>query len=233
MNLKNILIGIVVAGLIVVGGGMAYLYIAGGDGEVSQDIGDVSEAIEGDGEAVVFSIVSEESEVSFTLEEDLRAVRTVVVGTTNQVGGDVAINFDTPSASEVGTITINARSLETDNSFRNQALRAEILNSAQDEYEFITFEPTSLSGLPDSVEVGETYTFDIIGNLTILDATNEVTFNAEVTIVSETEITGTASTNVTYGDWGIPVPSAPVIANVDDNADLAINFVARSGVSEE
>lgn len=233
MNLKNILIGIVVAGLIVVGGGMAYLYIAGGDGEVSQDIGDVSEAIEGDGEAVVFSIVSEESEVSFTLEEDLRAVRTVVVGTTNQVGGDVAINFDTPSASEVGTITINARSLETDNSFRNQALRAEILNSAQDEYEFITFEPTSLSGLPDSVEVGETYTFDIIGNLTILDATNEVTFNAEVTIVSETEITGTASTNVTYGDWGIPVPSAPVIANVEDNADLAINFVARSGVSEE
>lgn len=233
MTLKNILIGIVVAGLIVVGGGMAYLYIAGGDGEVSQDIGDVSEAIEGDGEAVVFSIVSEESEVSFTLEEDLRAVRTVVVGTTNQVGGDVAINFDTPSASEVGTITINARSLETDNSFRNQALRAEILNSAQDEYEFITFEPTSLSGLPDSVEVGETYTFDIIGNLTILDATNEVTFNAEVTIVSETEITGTASTNVTYGDWGIPVPSAPVIANVEDNADLAINFVARSGVSEE
>ncbi len=233
MNLKNILIGIVVAGLIVVGGGMAYLYIAGGDGEVSQDIGDVSEAIEGDGEAVVFSIVSEESEVSFTLEEDLRAVRTVVVGTTNQVGGDVAINFDTPSASEVGTITINARSLETDNSFRNQALRAEILNSAQDEYEFITFEPTSLSGLPDSVEVGETYTFDIIGNLTILDATNEVTFNAEVTIVSETEITGTASTNVTYGDWGIPVPSAPIVANVEDNADLAINFVARSGVSEE
>ena len=233
MNLKNILIGIVVAGLIVVGGGMAYLYIAGGDGKVSQDIGDVSEAIEGDGEAVVFSIVSEESEVSFTLEEDLRAVRTVVVGTTNQVGGDVAINFDTPSASEVGTITINARSLETDNSFRNQALRAEILNSAQDEYEFITFEPTSLSGLPDNVEVGETYTFDIIGNLTILDATNEVTFNAEVTIVSETEITGTASTNVTYGDWGIAVPSAPVIANVEDNADLAINFVARSGVSEE
>lgn len=233
MNLKNIVISIVVIGLLAVGSVFAYLYIAGGDGEVSQDIADVSQSIEGDGEAVVFSIVSEESEASFTLEEDLRGTRTTVVGTTNQVGGEVALNFDNPASSEVGTITINARSLQTDNNFRNQALRSDILRSANDDYEFITFEPTSLSGLPDTVEVGETYTFDIIGDLTIIDTTNEVTFNAEVTIVSESEITGSATTNVTYGDWGIPVPSAPLVANVEDNADLAIDFVARSGVSEE
>ena len=206
MNLKNIIVGIVIAVLLVVGAGIAYLYIAGGDGEVSQDINEVSETIDTGAESTVFSIVSEESEASFSLEEDLRGNRVTVIGTTNQVGGDVAIDFTNPSASDVGTITINARSLETDNGFRNRAMRSDILQSAQDEYEFITFAPTSLSGLPDSVDVGETYTFDIIGDLTILDTTTEVTFNAEVTVVSETEITGSATTNILYGEWGLPVP---------------------------
>lgn len=232
MNLRNIIIGIVLVVILAVGAGIGYLYIAGGDGEVSQDISNVSEGIEAEAEAVVFSIVSEESEASFSLEEDLRGSRITVVGTTNQVGGDFAIDFANPSASEVGTITINARSLETDNNFRNQAMRSDILQSAQDEYEFITFAPTSLSGLPDSVEIGETYTFDIIGDLTIIDTTTEVTFNAEVTIVSETEITGSATTNILYGEWGLPVPSAPIIANVSEEADLAINFVASSVVAE-
>ena len=204
MNLRNIIVGIVIAVLLVVGAGIAYLYIAGGDGEVSQDINEVSETIDTGAESTVFSIVSEESEASFSLEEDLRGNRVTVIGTTNQVGGDVAIDFTNPSASDVGTITINARSLETDNGFRNRAMRSDILQSAQDEYEFITFAPTSLSGLPDSVDVGETYTFDIIGDLTILDTTTEVTFNAEVTVVSETEITGSATTNILYGEWGLP-----------------------------
>lgn len=228
MNLKNIIIGIVIIGLLAVGSGVAYLYIAGGDGEVSQDIGDVAQSVEANTESTVFSIVSDESEASFTLEEDLAGVRTTVIGTTDQVGGEIALNFETPSASDVGTITINSRSLETDNSLRTQALRANILRSADDDYEFITFEPTNLSGLPDNVEIGETYSFDIIGNLTIIDTTNEVTFNATVTIVSETEISGSATTNVMYGDWEIPVPSARNVANVTEDVDLAINFVARS-----
>src|SRR5690606_7559537 len=143
-----------------------YLYIAGGSGEVIQDISDVAEEIEDAGDGVLFRIVPEESEVSFTLEEDLGGVRTTVIGTTTQVGGDIVINFDNPSASEIGTITINARSLETDQSFRNQAIRANILRSGQDAYEFITFDPTSISGLPDTVEIGETYNFDITGSLT-------------------------------------------------------------------
>lgn len=233
MNFKNIVIGIVVAGVLAIGAGVAYLYIAGGDGEVSQDINDVAEAIETEEDSVVFSIVSEESEASFSLDEDLRGARVTVIGTTNQVGGDFAINFANPSVSEVGIITINARSLETDNDFRNRAMRSDILQSAQDEYEFITFEPTSISGLPDNVEIGETYTFDIMGDLTIIETTSPVTFNAEVTIVSDTEITGSASTNILYGEWGLPVPSAPIIANVSEDADLTINFVARITVEEE
>lgn len=226
MNLRNAIIGFVLAVVVVVVAGLLYLQIAGGDGEVSQDIGDAAETIDNAGTGTLFRIQSERSEASFTLDEDLAGSRVTVVGSTDQVGGDIVINFSNPSASEIGTITINARDLETDSNFRNQALRARILQSAQEAYEFITFQPTALTGLPDSVEVGESYSFQIVGDLTIIETTNEVTFDATVLIVSETQIDGNATATITYGEWGIPVPTAPRVANVDEETVLEIIFVA-------
>ncbi|MEM9954058.1 MAG: YceI family protein [Chloroflexota bacterium] len=232
MNLRNIVIGIIVLAIVVVGGGLAFLQFTAGDGEASQDISEVSENVESADDAVVLTIVSDESEASFTLDEDLAGVRTTVVGTTDQVGGEIAFNFGNPSASTIGEITINARTLATDNDFRNQALRSQILQSAQDEFEFITFAPTSIEGLPETVAVGETYTFEIIGDLTIIDTTNPVTFSVEVTIRSENEITANATASVAYADWGITIPSVPRVANVDEETVLTINFVARVSAGE-
>ena len=82
-----------------------------------------------------------ESQATFTLQEDLRGARTTVVGATSEIGGNIMVNLTDPSASSIGTILINARTLETDNSFRNRALRSQILKSAQDAHEFIVFEP--------------------------------------------------------------------------------------------
>ncbi len=167
------------------------------------------------------------SEVSFTLEEDLRGVRTTVVGTTGEVAGDVLIDLETPSSSTIGVIRINARTLETDNNFRNRALRSEILQSAQDQYEFIEFTPTRISGLPENAVIGESYEFAVTGNLPIIGVTNEVTFTTTVTLDSEDQISGSASTTIIYDDWGISIPSVPGVANVTEDATLTIRFVAN------
>lgn len=180
-------------------------------------------------EAIAFSIDSEQSSASFTLEEDLRGERVTVVGTTPDVGGTITVNMSDPSASTVGTIAVNARTLETDADMRNRAIRSRILNSAEDEYEFIIFEPTALSNFSaESVSVGDTLTFDITGNLTIKDTTNEVTFTTSVTVDSDTQISGTASANVLYADYGLVIPDVPSVANVTDDVDLEINFVATA-----
>ncbi|MBZ0292455.1 MAG: YceI family protein [Anaerolineae bacterium] len=165
------------------------------------------------------------STVTFMLQEDLRGVRTDVIGTTTEVAGDVILDFDSPVASQIGTIRINARTLATDNEFRNRALRAEILRSSQDEYEFVEFTPTAIEGLPDQITVGETYDFNIIGDLTILGQTKEVTFSTQASL-SDTQITGTATTNVIYGDWGISIPNVPQVANVTEDVTLTLDFVA-------
>lgn len=166
------------------------------------------------------------SEAKFVLQEDLRGNRIDVVGTTNQVAGDIIIDFGNPAASQVGMIRINARTLTTDEEMRNRAIRSRVLQSASDQYEFIEFVPTAISGLPEQVKVGETHTFEITGNLTLVGQTREVTFAAEATLESETELNGTATARINYTEWGIAIPTAPGVANVTPEVTLSIDFTA-------
>ncbi len=174
----------------------------------------------------VYEISQDESEVSFTLQEDLRGIRTTVVGLSNQVAGQIAVNLNDLSTTQVGIIQVNARTLLTDNNFRNNAIRNQILDTNQ--YEFITFTPTAINGLPDSVPVGETVSFEIVGDLTIRDITNEVVFTVTVTAVSEDRLEGTASTQVLRGDYNLVIPQVQGVANVTDEVLLEITLVANA-----
>ncbi|HYO87293.1 MAG TPA: YceI family protein [Candidatus Limnocylindrales bacterium] len=179
---------------------------------------------------VVFNITPGDSTVSFELDEDLRGVRTTVVGTTPDVAGQIAVDFSNPAASQAGVIRFNLRTLATDNDFRNRALRGQILQSAQDEFEFGEFTPTALSGLPDTpVEVGQTINFELTGDLRIRDVSNPVTFAVTLTVVSADEITGEATATVNRNDWGLTIPDVPSVANVEEEVLLTIRFVAAPG----
>lgn len=176
--------------------------------------------------AVIFQIDPAQSQVRFELDEDLRGNRITVVGTTDQVAGELAVDLSNPTATQVGVIQINARTLATDNNFRNRAIQNEILDTGA--YEFITFTPTAVTGLPESVNVGATVTFTIIGDLTIRDVTNQVTFTVQATAVSDTQLVGTATATVTRGDYGLQIPSVPNVANVEEEVELIIDFVANA-----
>lgn len=197
---------------------------------VDSSVAAAMEAVAPASEPSEFNIVADESLASFTLEEDLRGIRTTVIGSTNEVGGSIMVDLANPANSTIGTILINARTLETDNSFRNRALRSQILKSARDEFEFIVFEPRALGNFSaDSAAAGETINFDITGDLTVVGVTREATFSAEVTLDSETQISGSASVNLLYADFGLVIPDVPSVANVTDDVDLQIDFVARAG----
>lgn len=197
---------------------------------VDSSVAAAMEALAPAGEPIEFKIVSAESQASFTLEEDLRGVRTTVIGSTSEVGGSIMVDLANPSASSIGAIVINARTLETDNSFRNRALRSQILKSAQDEFEFIVFEPRALSNWSaESVAVGGSVNFDVAGDLTVAGATQGVSFAATVTLDSETQISGSATVNLLHGDFGLVIPDVPSVANVTDDVTLSLEFVARTG----
>jgi polyisoprenoid-binding protein YceI len=173
----------------------------------------------------IFLIVQEESEARFLIDEVLRGAPKTVVGTTDQVSGQIQIDVNDPASAQIGTILINARTLTTDNDFRNRAIKNRILET--DNYEFITFNPTTLNSLPDQINVGETYIIETVGDLTIKDVTKEVTFITTITIVSESKLQGFAQATILFSDFGIIIPDAPAVSSVADEVILEIESLAE------
>jgi polyisoprenoid-binding protein YceI len=172
----------------------------------------------------VYEIDPARSEARFTINEVLRGAPKTVIGVSQNLGGQIMLDLNNPAAAQIGAILINARDFATDNEFRNNAIANEILLTNQ--YEFITFEPTAISGLPETAEIGQTYPLQITGNLTITDQTREVTFDAQVTPLSETELQGLASLDILYADYGLTIPFARSVESVEDNVLLEIEFIA-------
>jgi polyisoprenoid-binding protein YceI len=231
---RGVKIGIGVIGTIVavIAIAVVYIYAAGGTGEASAAITAPELAAESSedesGTATTFDIVPEESLVSFELDEVLRGVPTTVVGITDQIAGQIRVDPANPQAAEVGTIRINLRTLATDNEFRNRAIRGQILLSSQDEYEFSDFVPTAITGLPETVSIGEPFSFQVTGDFSLRGTTNSITFDVTVTPVSETRIEGSATATVNRADFGLEIPDVPSVANVEEEVLLTIEFVAVS-----
>ena len=177
-------------------------------------------------ESTVYTIDSTTSEARFVIDEVLRGADYTVVGSTDQVAGEFALDATDTASAEVGTILINARTLETDDSSRTRALQNFILNTS--EYEYIAFTPTAISGLPSSVSVGETYAAQLTGELSISGTTREATFDVNLTPVSDTQLVGTASSTINFADWGLSIPSVPFVASVDDQVRLELDFTANA-----
>ena len=178
------------------------------------------------GGLVIYTISQDASQVRFELDEDLRGQRITVVGVTDQVAGELAMDLDDLSTVQVGVLQINARTLVTDNDFRNRAIQNQILNTSA--YEFITFTPTAVSGLPSGAAVGEEIRFQIEGDLTIRDVTQPVVFEVTATAVSPTQIAGSATAVIERDLFGLRIPSVPSVANVEEEIELIIDFVANA-----
>lgn len=172
----------------------------------------------------VYKISSAESQVRFELDEDLRGERKTVVGVTDQVAGEIALDLTDLTMARVGVIQINARTLVTDNNLRNRAIQNEILDTGQ--YEFITFAPRNITGLPASVGIGEEVTFSIEGDLTIRNISQSTTFTVVARAISPDQIAGTASAVINREDFDLSIPSVPNVANVEEEVELYIEFVA-------
>lgn len=243
---KIILSSLAVIVLAVVGAG-AYVWFSGGSGEPSTEVtappvtaaAETTAATEpavvedpaaaGAPEQVVFAIDKEQSSVQFTLGEVLRGDPMTVVGTTNELAGEVLVDFTDPASSQLGEIVINARTFSTGSGFRDRAVRGPILGSADDEFEFATFVPTSLEGLPQEAAVGDEVTFTVTGEFTIAGVTNPVTFEVTLLLAAEDRIEGSGSATVTRTDFGLTIPDAPGVADVSEEVDLQIDFVAVAG----
>lgn len=174
---------------------------------------------------LLFEIDPAQSEARFKINEVLNGSPKTVIGVTDQVGGQISVDRAAPANTRLGVIQVNARTLTTDNEFRNRAIKNRILMT--NDYEFITFSPQTISGFPAVVEIGQAFTLQVEGDLTVKGVTKPVTFEVQVTPANETQITGSAAATVLYRDFGIAIPEVPSVTGVEDQVVLEIDFVAN------
>lgn len=224
MKDKTLLGGIVVmvVGAILIG--VVYVLFLQPAQNPTAELTAVPVTIPNNGQYTLLEIVPNESLVTFTLDETLRGLPTTVVGQSRAVAGQIAVDFANPATAQIGPILINARTLLTENEFRNNAIQNFILQT--EAYELITFTPQQISGLPAQFTANEPVPLTIQGDLTIRDITQPVTFAATVTANGRTELTGSATAQISRADFALTIPDAPGVANVSEAVGLRIEFVA-------
>ena len=232
MRPRTFIVGFALLAVAVIVGGIVgaiYIFGAGGTktGAASGTV-TVPTLVPTDG-ATLFTIDGSASKATFTIDEVLFGNPNTVVGETNKVAGQILVNAQDPSKSQLGEIKINVSTLVTDNDLRNRTLQGRILETDTPANQYATFVAKSITGLPESITVGQQVSFKLTGDLTIHQVTKTVTFDAKVTVVSEKQITGTASTTVKYSDFGISIPDVPSVTSVGDTVKLALEFTANAG----
>jgi polyisoprenoid-binding protein YceI len=217
---------IIVLAVVVLAGGGFYIWFSGSTSEPSTPLTAPTVSQAG-ASAQTYAIDSSSSKATFMIDEVLRGSPATVVGSTDQVAGEVSLDPSDTSTAQIGTIKINARTFVTDESQRNNAIRRFILQT--DQYEFIEFVPTKIEGVPASIDVGSRFSFTVAGDLTVKDSTNTVTFDVSATLVSDTQIEGTATAKITRSEFGVTIPSVPFVADVSNDVALQLDFVATIG----
>ena len=184
-----------------------------------------SAALAQDTAAPVFQLV-EGTEARYLIDEVFRRRDTTAVGITPLVTGTVQFDRNDPLSTSISTITIDARDLKGDRRSRDRVVVRRILNAGLDKYRYITFEPTAVAGMPPLVQVGDTLELQITGLLRVRNGRREAVFDTTVTVVSETELQGQASTTIRWRDYSLRIPSWPGVSWVADEVILELAFTA-------
>jgi polyisoprenoid-binding protein YceI len=178
------------------------------------------------GQVRTFQIDPSRSKVSYEVGETLFREGNrynLAIGTTNAVNGEITLDYATPSNSQVGTLTVDISSFKSDSDRRDSRIREEWLESAR--FPTVTFVPTGLSGLTDTVAEGQPVTFQVTGDTTIRDTTRPMTFDVTATLQGD-ELSGTAQTQFKMTDFGFQPPDIMGMLKAEDDVTIKIEFVA-------
>jgi polyisoprenoid-binding protein YceI len=178
------------------------------------------------GGAVKFVIVAEKTTASYKVREQLaqRDLPNDAIGSTQAVSGAIVLGADGSIDSKNSLITVDASTLQTDQSMRDNFVRRSVLQT--DQYKNVTFVPTQISGLPSPIPTSGPVTFKLNGDLTIRNVTKPVTWDVTGTVNGDTA-SGTATTSFKFGDFSLSQPQVPVVLSIVDNITLQIDLTLQ------
>lgn len=159
--------------------------------------------------------------VGFRIDEELVNVgATEAVGRTGDVTGTLVIDGNTVSSAE---ITADLTTITTDQSRRNSKVQEALQTDQFPEATFVLTEPIEL---PAGASTGEQVKATGTGELTVHGITKEIRVPLEAQLVDGT-IVIVGSSEIAFADFGVEVPSAPVVLSVSDTGTLELQLLLR------
>ena len=178
----------------------------------------------GSGEVILE--ISSGSEARYRVKEQLArlSLPNDAVGVTQGVEGKLVLGPDGTVSADDSLIRVDLSTLQSDEDRRDNYVRNRTLGASQ--YPYTDFVPTAISGLQWPLPSTGEASFSITGDVTIRDVTKEVTW--EITAqFSDDRITGTATTDFTFDEFDLAVPSVVVVLSVENNIRLEIDLVLQ------
>jgi polyisoprenoid-binding protein YceI len=137
----------------------------------------------------------------------------VAVGRTPDINGQLDVEG---SVIENFHIVADLTTLTTDKDFRNRAIQRTLGTGQFPTAEFVSTEPVDLGTVPVD---GEPFSISVPGTLTIKGASQDITVDLEGGRGGDSVVV-VGSWPIDFGEFGISMPSAPIVVSVEDNGDL-------------
>ncbi len=167
------------------------------------------------------------SEASYEVDEEFlgRNVSFVqTVGRTNSIEGNLSLTLN-GSSLQLGEneFVVDLRTLTSDQPRRDRAIQRDWLQSEL--YPFAHFRATEVANLPADAALGRPVGFQLVGEMTIREITQPLTWNVTATLDGGT-LNGTAQTNLLMRDFGFEPPDIAGMLRVTDGVTVTVNFAA-------
>ncbi|MEM8905875.1 MAG: YceI family protein [Actinomycetota bacterium] len=155
----------------------------------------------------------------FRVEEELSTIgSTTAVGRTGGVAGTLEIEGTTLSSAE---ISADLSQITTNDSRRDSRARGALDTDNFPEATFVLAEPVDFGA---AAAEGEAVSVTATGDLTIKGVTQRVEFPLQAQL-SEGVVVVVGSLDVTFSDFDVEVPSAPIVVSVDDEGVLELQLL--------
>jgi polyisoprenoid-binding protein YceI len=182
-----------------------------------------------------FVIVPAESTASYLADEEffgdalakygIAAGEADVVGSTQEIAGQLQLNLDDLAAAlGDNQFTVQMNTLTSERSLRDEWIRDN--GPRFNDYPEARFVATAIAGTPAAYSDGEEVSFQLIGDLTIREITQPVTFDVTARLAGDT-LTGLATTRLLMSDFGIEPPNFANTLTVADEFGIEVQFTAR------
>lgn len=146
------------------------------------------------------------------------------VGTTESVTGVIVVRPDASLVSEMSKVTVDLRTLRTDEAKRDGFLRESTLETNR--YPLAEFVPRRQQGLSAPLPSAGTATFQLIGDMTMHGVTSELIWGVAASFASDV-VTAKATTRFNFAKFKIMIPRVFGLLSVEDDIRLELNVRMR------